>query len=177
MANKKLKLDELNRVDPETFKQQKKHPITVVLDNVRSGLNVGSFFRTCDALAIERIILLGITPKPPHREILKSAIGATETVEWIGMETNSELIEFCKEQGLPIICVEQTEESKEIQRVNWELPCALVFGNEVDGVNDELITASYFCAEIPQFGTKHSFNVSVCGGVVLWDMIRTLITK
>lgn len=177
MANKKLKLDELNRVDPETFKQQKKHPITVVLDNVRSGLNVGSFFRTCDALAVERIILLGITPKPPHREILKSAIGATESVEWLAMDTNEEFIEYCQEKELPIICVEQTQESRELQNVNWELPCALVFGNEVDGVQSELISASYFCVEVPQFGTKHSFNVAVCGGVVLWDIIRCEIAK
>lgn len=175
---KKLKLDELNRDGVEDFKQKEKNPITVVLDNVRSGLNVGSLFRTCDALAIERIILLGITPQPPHREILKSAIGATESVEWLHIPTVEEFEKYLIEQKLEVIAVEQTDKSVQLQEANFQVPYALVFGNEVDGVSDEVLSLCKGAVEIPQFGTKHSFNISVSAGIVLWELLRkTIKTK
>lgn len=172
--NRKLKLWELNRVDENTFKQQRKFPITVVLDDIRSFNNVGSFFRTADAFNIEKIYLCGITPKPPHRDIQKTALGATETVAWEFRESIVELISELKNVGKTICSVEQAEETLMLnhsdQIVSDDL--VLVFGNEVHGVNQSIIDLSDYIIEIPQFGTKHSLNVSVCAGVVLWEFVR-----
>ena len=169
--NRKLKLEELNRVSIADFKQQKKDPIIVLLDNVRSLHNVGSVFRTCDAMAVEKLYLCGITAKPPHREIQKTAIGATESVNWEYMEDAIGIINKHKKEGYTIISVEQTSNSKALGNYNWKNEkVLLVFGNEVDGVQQKIIDLSDFSLEIPQWGTKHSFNITVSTGIVLWDL-------
>ncbi|GGH25548.1 RNA methyltransferase [Sphingobacterium alkalisoli] len=169
----KLTMDQLNRTDLETFKNQEKTRITIVLDNVRSMHNVGSTFRTADGFAIEQIYLCGITATPPHREIEKTALGATQSVLWSHhSDTLSALIEL-KEQGYTIIAVEQAAGSimlNEFAPLSSE-KYALVFGNEVHGVSEEVMHILDTCIEIPQFGTKHSFNVSVTIGMVLWDFV------
>lgn len=172
--NRKLKLWELNRVDESTFKDQKKFPIIVVLDDIRSFNNVGSFFRTSDAFNIEKIYLCGITPLPPHRDIQKTALGATETVEWEDRESIVELIKELKSQGKTICSVEQAEETLMLNHSDQIASddLVLVFGNEVNGVNQAIIDLSDYIIEIPQYGTKHSLNVSVCAGVVLWEFVR-----
>ena len=172
--NRKLKLWELNRVDESTFKDQKKFPIIVVLDDIRSFNNVGSFFRTSDAFNIEKIYLCGITPLPPHRDIQKTALGATETVEWEHRESIVELIKELKSQGKTICSVEQAEETLMLNNSDQiaSEDLVLVFGNEVNGVNQAIIDLSDYIIEIPQYGTKHSLNVSVCAGVVLWEFVR-----
>ena len=173
-TNRKLKLWELNRADVETFKKQEKFPIVVVLDDIRSFNNVGSFFRTADAFNIEKIFLCGITPCPPHREINKTAIGATETIDWEQFESIDRLIENLKAKGYKIISIEQAEKTTHLQKMKiaQSEKTAFVFGNEVNGVKQEVINRSDDVIEIPQFGTKHSLNVSVCAGVVLWEAIR-----
>ncbi len=172
--NRKLKLWELNRVDENTYKEQRKFPITVVLDDIRSFNNVGSFFRTADAFNIEKIYLCGITPLPPHRDIQKTALGATETVEWEHRESIVELIKELKSQGKTICSVEQAEETLMLNHSDQIASddLVLVFGNEVNGVNQAIIDLSDYIIEIPQYGTKHSLNVSVCAGVVLWEFVR-----
>ncbi|MCF8408132.1 MAG: RNA methyltransferase [Crocinitomicaceae bacterium] len=172
--NRKLKLWELNRVDESTFKDQKKFPIIVVLDDIRSFNNVGSFFRTSDAFNIEKIYLCGITPLPPHRDIQKTALGATETVEWEHRESIVELITELKSLGKTICSVEQAEKTLMLNHSDQiaSEDLALVFGNEVNGVNQAIIDLSDYIIEIPQYGTKHSLNVSVCAGVVLWEFVR-----
>ena len=172
--NRKLKLWELNRVDESTFKDQKKFPIIVVLDDIRSFNNVGSFFRTSDAFNIERIYLCGITPLPPHRDIQKTALGATETVEWEHRESIVELITELKSLGKTICSVEQSEKTLMLNHSDQIASddFVLVFGNEVNGVNQAIIDLSDYIIEIPQYGTKHSLNVSVCAGVVLWEFVR-----
>ena len=172
--NRKLKLWELNRVDENTFKHQKKFPVIVVLDDIRSFNNVGSFFRTADAFNIEKIYLCGITPQPPHRDIQKTALGATETVEWEFRESIVELITELKIEGKTICSIEQVEKTLLLNQID-ELKAStnvLIFGNEVHGVNQAIIDLSDYIIEIPQFGTKHSLNVSVCAGVVLWEFVR-----
>lgn len=172
--NRKLKLWELNRVDESTFKDQKKFPIIVVLDDIRSFNNVGSFFRTSDAFNIEKIYLCGITPLPPHRDIQKTALGATETVEWEHRESIVELITELKSLGKTICSVEQAEKTLMLNHSDQiaSEDLVLVFGNEVNGVNQAIIDLSDYIIEIPQYGTKHSLNVSVCAGVVLWEFVR-----
>jgi tRNA G18 (ribose-2'-O)-methylase SpoU len=172
--NRKLKFWELNRVDESAFKDQKKFPIIVVLDDIRSFNNVGSFFRTSDAFNIEKIYLCGITPLPPHRDIQKTALGATETVEWEHRESIVELIKELKSQGKTICSVEQAEETLMLNHSDQIASddLVLVFGNEVNGVNQAIIDLSDYIIEIPQYGTKHSLNVSVCAGVVLWEFVR-----
>jgi tRNA G18 (ribose-2'-O)-methylase SpoU len=172
--NRKLKLWELNRVSEEEFKTQKKHPILVILNDIRSLNNIGSFFRTCDAFNVEKIYLCGITATPPHREINKTAIGATESVEWEHRTSIVELVNELKEEGVTIASIEQAEETLLLQntsQLNYS-KIALVFGNEVDGVDQEVINLSDHIIEIPQFGTKHSLNVSVCAGVVIWEFTK-----
>lgn len=172
--NRKLKLWELNRVSEEEFKTQKKHPILVILNDIRSLNNIGSFFRTCDAFNVEKIYLCGITATPPHREINKTAIGATESVIWEHRTSIVELVTELKEEGVTIASIEQAEETLLLQntsQLNYS-KIALVFGNEVDGVDQEVIDLSDHIIEIPQFGTKHSLNVSVCAGVVLWEFTK-----
>ena len=169
--NRKLKLEELNRVSIADFKQQKKDPVIVLLDNVRSLHNVGSVFRTCDAMAVEKLYLCGITAKPPHREIQKTAIGATESVNWEYMEDAISIIHRYKKEGYTIISVEQTSNSIALGNYNWKNEkVLLVFGNEIDGVHQKIIDLSDFSLEIPQWGTKHSFNITVSAGIVLWDL-------
>ena len=170
--NRKLKLDELNRVSVQEFKNQKKLPIIVVLDNIRSLNNIGSFFRTSDAFNIEAIYLCGISAQPPHREIQKTALGAAESVEWRYFETTEQALGKLKEQEFLIYAIEQTENSIYLQEFTYNLEkIALVFGNEVDGVGQNVINLSKSSIEIPQFGTKHSLNVSISFGVVLWHLV------
>jgi 23S rRNA (guanosine2251-2'-O)-methyltransferase len=170
---KKLSLLELDRPDVEQFKKSDKNQIIVVLDNVRSALNVGSFFRTCDGFAVETLFLTGITACPPNREIQKTAIGATESVSWEYRENIVDAVTEIKAAGYKVWGVEQTNQSVMLDRIEMsDQKIALVFGNEVDGLSEEILPMLDGCIEIPQFGTKHSLNVAVCGGIVLWEMIR-----
>ncbi len=171
---RKLSLKELQRVDPETFRQQAKTPLVLVMDNVRSGLNVGSAFRTADAFALEKIYLCGITAQPPHREILKTAIGATESMDWAYHEQTADAVAELRAKGYRIVAVEQADGSVSLAdfRFAAEEKIALIFGNEVKGVDDALMTQVDDCIEVPQFGTKHSLNISVCVGVVTWELFR-----
>lgn len=176
--NRKLKLDELKRDSLEQFKQKEKHPIIVVLDNIRSLNNVGSFFRTGDAFNIEKIYLCGITAQPPHREIRKTALGATESVNWEYVENTVEVVRDLKARGFKTFAVEQAVKTTLLQDAEFGgKGVALIFGNEVEGVQDEVIAACDEVLEIPQFGTKHSLNVSVCGGAVLWEVTKKFIVK
>lgn len=171
---RKLKTTELNRKSVDEFKQSVKIPIVVVLDNIRSLHNVGSVFRTADAFRIQAVYLCGYTPKPPHREIHKTALGATETVDWLYFETPDEVIRKLESLAYAVIPVEQTENSTRLQdfRPEGQTGIALVFGNEVEGVSELFLNKAGRVIEIPQEGTKHSLNVSVCVGIILWEMIR-----
>lgn len=175
----KLKLEELGRVDVETFKTLEKIPVVVVLDNIRSMHNVGAVFRTADAFLIERIILCGITPQPPHREIHKAALGATESVTWNYYESVKEAVLDLKTQKYEVLGIEQTNDSILIGDFNVDptKKYALVLGNEVEGVSDEILKDCDAFIELPQHGTKHSLNVSVCGGIVMWDFYTKLYQK
>lgn len=175
-STKKLKLEELGRIDVETFKETKKIPLVVVLDNVRSMHNVGAVFRTADAFIVEKIILCGITPVPPHREIHKAALGATESVDWIYEKEISSAINNLKNDSFEIVGIEQTTNSQNIRdyAINPGKKYALVLGNEVDGLSDEALPLYDTFLEIPQLGTKHSLNVSVCAGIVIWEFFRNL---
>ena len=173
---KKLKLEELGRISIDQFKESEKLQVCIVLDNVRSLHNVGSAFRTADAFRIEKIVLTGITGTPPHREIQKSALGATESVVWEYIESSAQAVRDLKSQGYSIVIIEQTTESKPLHEF---VPQAngkycLVFGNEVNGVSEDVITEGDIAIEIPQIGTKHSLNVSVCLGIVCWEMYKKL---
>lgn len=172
----KLKLDQLNRVSVTEFKEQDKLPLVVVLDNVRSMHNIGSIFRTSDGFSIEKIVLCGITAQPPHREIEKTALGATQSVEWIHFDTTVNAVSFLKEDGYEIIAVEQASGSTMLHQFlpTKDKKYALVFGNEVNGVNEEVMKIIDECIEIPQFGTKHSFNITISAGIVLWDFFAKL---
>ena len=172
--NRKLKLWELNRPDISTYKQAEKFPLVLVLDDIRSLNNVGTFFRTSDAFNVEKIYLCGITPQPPHREINKTAIGATESVEWEYKNDIDELLQTLKKEDYSIVSIEQTEQTVCLSDVQIQesRKYALVLGNEVDGVKQSVIDQSDLVVEIPQFGTKHSLNVAVCTGVVLWEFVR-----
>jgi 23S rRNA (guanosine2251-2'-O)-methyltransferase len=172
----KLSMDQLNRVDIESFKELEKTPITIVLDNVRSMHNVGSAFRTADGFAIEQIILCGITATPPHREIEKTALGATQSVQWTHYKETTDAIQALKEQGYKILAIEQAEGSVSLEQfeISKDDKYAFVFGNEVHGVDEEVMEQVDGCIEIPQFGTKHSFNVSVTIGIVLWDILKKI---
>lgn len=171
---RKLSLKELNRPGLEEFKALEKAPITLVLDNIRSALNVGSAFRTADAFALEKIVLCGITARPPHREILKTAIGATESVEWAYEKDVARAIRQLKEQGCRVLAIEQADERTLLQDIRPEggQKYALVFGNEVSGVSEEAMALVDGCVEVPQFGTKHSLNIAVCLGIVVWEFFR-----
>ncbi len=167
---KKLKLEELNRVSVDTFKTQKKVPIVVILDSIRSAMNVGSVFRTSDAYCIEKIIICGFTATPPHKEITKTAIGATESVEWTYQENIVDAIRELKAADYTIVGIEQTSNSISLHSypITLDKKYALVLGNEVDGVSDEVLPLLDAAIELPQFGTKHSLNVSVCAGIVIY---------
>ena len=164
----------MHRISPEEYKKKTKLPLTLVLDNVRSGLNVGSAFRTADAFALEQIILCGITVQPPHREILKTAIGATESIDWRYVEQTEEAIAFLRQDGYRIMAVEQAHGSTPLQKaeVNKGEKIALIFGNEVSGVRQSVMDQVEECIELPQFGTKHSLNISVCLGIVVWELFK-----
>lgn len=174
---RKLTMNELNRKSVEGFKSAEKVPITVVLDNVRSMHNVGSVFRTADAFLIEHIILCGYTPKPPHRDIQKTALGATETVHWSYQENIIVTLSELQSNGYTIVGVEQAEGSQMLQNlaITPNQKIALVFGNEVDGVSDEALALCSICIEIPQSGSKHSLNISVAAGIVLWECYKSII--
>jgi len=172
----KLKLEELNRIDVETFKKTEKIPLVIILDNIRSMHNVGATFRTADAFLIEKIILCGITPVPPHREIHKAALGATESVDWKHENDINTAISDLKSLGYEIVGVEQTTNSQLITdfTIDKEKKYALILGNEVEGISDEALPNIDVFLEIPQLGTKHSLNVSVCGGIVMWEFAKAL---
>lgn len=171
---KKLSLKELNRISVKEFKEIEKLPVVVVMDNVRSALNVGSAFRTGDAFAISELLLCGITATPPHREILKTAIGASASVAWQHFETTISAVDYLKSEGYTILAVEQAAGSTNLNQfeVEPDKKYALIFGNEVSGVDQEVMNVVDGCLEIPQFGTKHSLNISVSIGVTLWEFVR-----
>jgi tRNA G18 (ribose-2'-O)-methylase SpoU len=177
---RKLKLEELGRLSPEAFKSARKIPVILVMDSIRSALNVGALFRTADAFGIEKIILCGITAQPPHREITKTAIGATETVQWEYQQSIKTSLSSLKKEGYTTIGIEQTDDSQDLTEYSWpDQKIALVLGNEVEGLSEEALKELDHCVEIPQFGTKHSLNVSVCGGIILWELnkhFRHLLT-
>jgi len=170
----KLKLKELNRLSIDDFKKSEKTPLIVVLDNIRSLNNIGSVFRTSDAFAIEKIYLCGIAATPPNKEIHKTALGATESVAWEYVEDTLSLIKKLKQEGIYTCAIEQAKESIMLQdfNVSPQKKYAIVMGNEVKGVQQEVINNCDVCLEIPQFGTKHSLNISVTTGVVLWDLLK-----
>ncbi|WP_417799178.1 RNA methyltransferase [Tenacibaculum sp.] len=173
---RKLKNSELGRKTVEEFKQTNKTPIIVVLDNIRSLNNVGSVFRTSDAFLIEKIYLCGITATPPNKEIHKTALGATESVEWEYVENTVDLVEKLQAESVKVLSIEQAENSTMLDTFTPETTqkYAVVFGNEVKGVQQEVVSASDRCIEIPQLGTKHSLNISVSCGVVLWDLFTKM---
>ncbi len=177
--NRKLKNEELNRISVDEFKSSGKTPLIVVLDNIRSLNNIGSVFRTADAFIIEKVYLCGITAKPPHRDIQKTALGATETVEWEYFENTLDVIQKLKKEGCKIASIEQTENAVMLNDYNITKneKLAIVFGNEVSGVEQNIIDESDVVIEIPQFGTKHSLNISVSVGVVIWDLFNELKVK
>jgi tRNA G18 (ribose-2'-O)-methylase SpoU len=177
--HKKLKLDQLNRASVEEFKAQKKLPVVVILDNVRSMHNIGSIFRTSDGFAVEQICLCGITAQPPHREIEKTALGATQSINWVHYADVVDAIKQLRLDGYRIIAIEQAQNSVMLNNFT-PFPhekYALIFGNEVNGVSDEAMKMIDVCIEIPQFGTKHSFNIVVSAGIVLWDFFSKMVTE
>ena len=171
---RKLTTDELNRLSKEEFAQAEKLPIIVVLDNIRSLSNVGAFFRTADAFRVEALYLCGITACPPHREIHKTALGADETVSWRYFETTAAACQALKNEGYRIFAVEQIEDSVSLQDFEFAPCTAYVLGNEVEGVGEEALPFCDGAIELPQEGTKHSLNVSVCAGIVLWEAFKAL---
>jgi len=172
----KLSMDELNRLSPEEYHMTPKLPITIVLDNIRSCHNIGSVFRTADALLVEKIFLCGFTAIPPNREIHKTALDAEKSVEWEYVEETEKAVQRLKSSGYKVFAVEQVENSIPLTRfcVEKGSGIALVFGNEVKGVQQSVINQCDGAIEIPQYGTKHSFNISVSVGIVLWEMTRKL---
>jgi len=177
---RKLKNSELNRIDISTFKSIKKTPLIIVLDDIRSLNNIGSIFRTCDAFKIEKIYLCGITATPPNRKITKTAIGSTESVEWLYFDKINDLILNLKNQGFKIWAIEQTENSKTLSQmevIESNKKHVLIFGNEIDGVKQEVINNCDDVIEINQYGTKHSLNVSIAAGIVIWNFFKLLNKK
>jgi tRNA G18 (ribose-2'-O)-methylase SpoU len=171
--SRKLLNEELKRVSAEEFKQQVKRPVALVLDNVRSRHNIGAAFRTADAFAVREVILCGICAAPPDAEIHKSALGAENTVAWRYFETTMQAVAQLKSEGYEPVAIEQTENSVTLNDFKLlDKPCALIFGNEVRGVAQEVVNECSRCVEIPQYGTKHSLNVSVSIGVVLWEICK-----
>jgi 23S rRNA (guanosine2251-2'-O)-methyltransferase len=175
---RKLSMEELNRKSVEEFRDAQKIPIIVVLENIRSAYNVGSMFRTADAFLLEAIYICGYTAFPPHKEIRKTALGADETVEWKHFKKIGDAMEELKGKGYRVYAVEQAENSIPLQKLSYDgSKVALVFGNEVTGVEQDTIIACDGCIEIPQLGMKHSLNVSVAAGVVLWELVRVKLEK
>ena len=176
MQRRKLKIEELNRISIEEFKEAEKKPLVVVLDNVRSQHNIGSVFRTSDAFRVAEIILCGITSTPPNVEIHKTALGAEDAVPWRYFEETLSAVEALKAEGYTVFSIEQAENSISLEDFQLESgkKYAVIFGHEVHGVQQEVVNASHGCIEIPQHGTKHSLNVSVTAGIVIWDFSKHL---
>lgn len=170
-------MDELNRKSVEEFKQSDKTPVIAVLENIRSAYNVGSVFRTADAFLLEAIYIIGYTAVPPHKEIKKTALGAEDSVAWKHFATAAEAIEELKKAGYKVFAVEQAEDSLKLQQANFEPDekIAVIFGNEVSGVEQQTILQCDGCIEIPQLGMKHSLNIATAAGVVLWELLRKRI--
>ena len=165
----KKTMEDLGRMDINAFKESVKMPVIIVLDNVRSANNIGSIFRTADAFRVEAIYLTGICAIPPHKEIMKTALGASDTVNWKYFATPGEAINSLLEEHYSIIAVEQSTHSIPLQDFIMHQKTAFVFGNEVNGVSEYVLALSEACIEIPQFGTKHSFNIAITTGIILWD--------
>lgn len=176
---RKLQNEELNRISTEEFRQAQKIPVVIVLDNIRSQNNVGSVFRTSDAFRVEKIYLCGITSTPENREVHKTALGAEDAVEWEYIKETMTAVTRLKAEGYRIYSIEQAENTTTLEEFSIDLngKYALIFGNEVKGVQQEVIDASDGCIEIPQFGTKHSFNISVTVGIVLWQIVAPIVKK
>lgn len=176
MKNRKLKNSELDRISPEEYKESEKTPLIIILDNIRSLNNIGSVFRTADAFRIKKIYLCGITAKPPHKDIQKTALGATESVDWEYAEDVMEVVSKLQAEGVFVASIEQAELAVNLDDFSTqkELTYAIVFGNEVKGVQQKVVSASDAVIEIPQFGTKHSLNIAVSVGVVVWDLFVKL---
>ena len=172
-------MDDLGRMSKEAFKEAEKNTIVVVLDNIRSMHNVGSVFRTADAFLLEAICLCGYTPQPPHRDIHKTALGATETVDWLYYENTITAVQELKQRGYKIYAVEQVESSVSLEKftIDAKEEVAVVFGNEVEGVDADILPLCDGCIEIPQLGTKHSLNISVAAGIVLWKLCEPRFSK
>jgi 23S rRNA (guanosine2251-2'-O)-methyltransferase len=173
-GNRKLNMDELNRLNPDEFHSSEKTPLLFLLDDVRSMNNVGSVFRTADAFRLAGIYLCGITPQPPHREIQKTALGATESVVWKYAPDAIAIVKDLKANGHTIICAEQVERSTKLNKAKFssDKKYVVVLGSEVDGVNQEIINLADYCIEIPQAGTKHSLNIAVAAGIIAWEAYR-----
>lgn len=175
---RKLANEELDRLGISEFKKSRKHPLIIILDNVRSLHNIGAIFRTADAFLIEKIYLCGITATPPHKDIRKTALGATESVDWEYVKDTSTLIEKLKNQPIELIAIEQAENAKHLQNYqpHQHKTTAMIFGNEVKGVSQNIVDLCDLVVEIPQFGTKHSLNISVSAGICIWDYFSKFTT-
>lgn len=171
---RKLSMDELNRKSLSEFSDSEKFPVIAVLENIRSAYNIGSVFRTADAFLLQEIIIVGYSAVPPHKEIAKTALGAEDSVSWIHFKNSQEAIHYLKEKKYFILGVEQTTESIQLQQLHQftHQPIAFIFGNEVTGVEKKTLELCDGCVEIPQFGTKHSLNISVAAGIVLWEAVK-----
>ncbi len=176
MKNRKLKNSELDRINAEEYKTADKTPLIIILDNIRSLNNIGSVFRTADAFLVKKIYLCGITAQPPHKDIQKTALGATDSVEWEYAENTLDVIKKLNSEGVFVASIEQAELAVNLNdfSVQKEMTYAIIFGNEVKGVQQKVVSASDVVIEIPQFGTKHSLNISVSVGVVVWDLFVKL---
>jgi tRNA G18 (ribose-2'-O)-methylase SpoU len=174
---RKLELHEIGqkRVSLENISRAKRLPVYVLLDNVRSLYNVGSIFRTADAARVKKLILTGITGKPPRKEIDKTALGASETVPWEYDISAENALKHLKKQGIPIIILEHTDSNVEYRKMDYPFPCCLALGNEVNGIQEEILSLADACIEIPMFGTKHSLNVSVAFGIVIYEMLHQFL--
>jgi tRNA G18 (ribose-2'-O)-methylase SpoU len=176
MKNRKLKNNELGRISAAAYKEKEKTPLILILDNIRSLNNIGSVFRTADAFLVKKIYLCGITATPPHKDIQKTALGATDSVEWEYAKSTQDLITSLQDEGVIVVSIEQAEKAIQLQDfiVAPNKTYAMVFGNEVKGVQQEVVSISDVVVEIPQYGTKHSLNISVSAGIVVWDMFSKM---
>lgn len=176
MKHRKLKNSELNRLSPHQYKQAEKSPIVIILDNIRSLNNIGSVFRTSDAFLIRKIYLCGITATPPHKDIQKTALGATESVNWEYRKNTLDLVKELQQEGVKVIAIEQAEDAVLLNELEVKAgeTYAVIFGNEVKGVQQDVVSACDTVVEIPQYGTKHSLNIAVSAGVVIWDLFSKI---